>query len=221
MWFHIDVSSKHRRRVSGGPSKRRTLVCLYVLSGWGESFLLLSHVQQHVCVSQLRASLCLIRSYLPAQQHNKRIFKEDISLCLSAERLTADCLCACVCVRACERVCERSKQIHFNAEQMSFYFWENVRACGPSQCGGVVILQLLEHQTQTKGCLHVLTLDKCLVWLFAQLYQFSDRSLSLSSLTSLHLIWAQLMTHRNASSCLSEINHLRQLVLPIVWEAGH
>lgn len=43
----------------------------------------------------------------------------------------------------------------------------------------VVIPKLLQHQTQTKGCLHVLTLDKCLVWLYTQLYQFSDRSLSL------------------------------------------
>lgn len=50
------------------------------------------HVQQHVCVSQLRASLSLIRPYLPVRQHNKRIFKEDISLFHSAELLYADTL---------------------------------------------------------------------------------------------------------------------------------
>lgn len=75
------------------------------------------------------------------------------------------------------------------------------------EVNGVVIPQLLQHQT--KGCLYILTLDKCLVWLYTQLYQFSNRSLSLS-------IQADLMTHRNASSHLSEINHLPQVVLPIV-----
>ena len=93
----------------------------------------------------------------------------------------------------------------------------------------VVIPKLFQHQTQTKGCLHVLTLDKCLVWLYTQLYQFSNRSLSLSlSLSLSHSlslclsvspslsVQADLMTHRNASSRLSEINHLRQVVLPIV-----
>ncbi len=51
----------------------------------------------------------------------------------------------------------------------------------------VVIPKLLQHQTQTKGCLHVLTLDKCLGWLYTQLYQFSDRSLSLSFYLSVSL----------------------------------
>lgn len=83
----------------------------------------------------------------------------------------------------------------------------------------LVIPKLLQHQTLTKGCLHVLTLDKCLGWLFIQLYQFSDRSLSLflSLCFSLSLsTQADLMTHRNASSRLSGINHLRQVVVPIV-----
>lgn len=46
------------------------------------------------------------------------------------------------------------------------------------EVSGVVIPQLLQHQM--KGCLYILTLDKCLVWLYTQLYQFSNRSLSLS-----------------------------------------
>lgn len=62
-------------------------VCV-CFDGLGREFLVLPfHVQQHVCVSQLRASLSLIRPYLPVRQHNKRIFKEDISLFHSAELL--------------------------------------------------------------------------------------------------------------------------------------
>ena len=61
------------------------------------------HVQQHVCMSQLRASLSLIHPYLPVQQHNKRIFKEDISLLNSSALLTADPVLVLlrVCVPAC------------------------------------------------------------------------------------------------------------------------
>lgn len=60
--------------------------------------------------------------------------------------------------------------------------------CMPAwDVSAVVIPKLLQHQTQTKGCLHVLTLDKCLVWLYIQLYQFSDRSLSFSLPASLSL----------------------------------
>ena len=58
----------------------------------------------------------------------------------------------------------------------------------------VVIPELLQHQTLTKGCLHALTLDKCPVWLYTQLYQFSNRSLSLSlsvsPFLSLHPGWS-------------------------------
>lgn len=60
-----------------------------------------SHVQQHVCVSQLRASHCLIRPYLPVRQQNKRIFKEDISLFHSAELLYADTVLV-LTARVCE-----------------------------------------------------------------------------------------------------------------------
>ena len=82
-------------------------VCVYVCVAalWREFLVLPFHVQQHVCVSQLRASLSLIRPYLPVRQHNKRIFKEDISLfhgaellhwyCFNAERSS---VCACACV---------------------------------------------------------------------------------------------------------------------------
>lgn len=66
-----------------------SIVCVCVCVDLMErEFLVLHfHVQQHVCVSQLRASLSLIRPYLPVRQHNKRIFKEDISLFHSAEQL--------------------------------------------------------------------------------------------------------------------------------------
>lgn len=56
------------------------------------------------------------------------------------------------------------------------------------EVNAVVIPKLLQHQT--KGCLYVLTLDKCLIWLYTQLYQFSNRSLSLSITLSLHPGWS-------------------------------
>lgn len=167
------------------------------------------HVQQRVCVSQLRAPLSLIRPYLPVRQHNKRIFKEDISLLHCAQSLY---------------------WYHLECTSKSSPLLE-IRFC--EKCFGNNMLRECEHcchseafpwhQTPTKGCLHLLTLDKCLVWLYAQLYQFSDRSPSLSISLSAALASSgpDLMTHRNASSRLSEINHLRQVFLPIVWGAGH
>lgn len=63
----------------------------------------------------------------------------------------------------------------------------------------LVIPKLHQHQTPTKGCLHDLTLDKCLRWLFIQLYQFSDRSLSLSFyLSGLSLAGSLLLSLRPA-----------------------
>lgn len=72
------------------------------------------HVQQHVCVSQLRASLSLIRPYLPVRQHNKRILKEDISLLHSARLLYTDTVLVLTAhVRAARALSPRFLQIHF------------------------------------------------------------------------------------------------------------
>ena len=122
-------------------------VCVCVAGLWRELLVLPFHVQQHVCVSQLRASLSLIRPYLPVRQHNKRIFKEDISLFHSAELLywycfNAECssVCVCVCVYAMPFL---FFQINFicahiwvssSLWDVSVYVCAEARACA-CQCG--------------------------------------------------------------------------------------
>lgn len=133
------------------------------------------------CLGSERLS-ALIRPYLPVRQHNKRILKEDIPLRRGGARL-----------RSARRHCRcflppLLPHAHFSFAQIVgrssirplplLAFAPELPRVGAA-VEVLVIPKLHRHQTPTKGCLHDLTLDKCLGWLFIQLYQFSNRSPSL------------------------------------------
>lgn len=130
------------------------------------------------CLGSERLST-LIRPYLPMRQRNKRILKEDIPLCHAGAQLR--CLPLLFASPAPARSFPSCADGRAALKQASASFG----VCVPelpwvgAAVEVLVIPKLHRHQTPTKGCLHDLTLDKCLGWLFIQLYQFSNRSLSL------------------------------------------